>query len=263
MISLAGNRFDHGTSVAASRTTSRITASPIQSEQHPDLTSIADYLESSPDATNHHISTIFSVLDAAQARSTSLMAKLEDFHSKRHQEEKMEQEDLTIHAQIEEFTVEYDANEDEVRRLGRPSQGSVVFRHDDSAGHHIKNNIGPFRRDDSACRSQCAKEFSSQRKLGSIWAQQPAQVYCPRNFSTNSTEATNCSNPNLLKNRRTTSQQSRRHTNTTTASCSSIPATPVSKLVSIESPREYELSATNLSPNGGVKRRQSTEIGFR
>ncbi|KZV25230.1 hypothetical protein F511_27568 [Dorcoceras hygrometricum] len=53
MMSLAGNRFHHGTSVAASRTTSRIPASPIQSEQHPDLTSIADYLESCPDATNH------------------------------------------------------------------------------------------------------------------------------------------------------------------------------------------------------------------
>ncbi|KZV22371.1 (RS)-norcoclaurine 6-O-methyltransferase-like [Dorcoceras hygrometricum] len=42
----------------------------------------------------------------------------------------------------------------EVRRLSRPSQGSVVFRQDDSAGHHIKNNVGPFRRDDSAGRSQ-------------------------------------------------------------------------------------------------------------
>ncbi|KZV40712.1 hypothetical protein F511_32550 [Dorcoceras hygrometricum] len=36
----------------------------------------------------------------------------------------------------------------------------------------------------------------------------------------------------------------------------------VSKLVSIESPKEDELSATNLAPNGGVNRRQSQEIGF-
>ncbi|KZV38468.1 hypothetical protein F511_35828 [Dorcoceras hygrometricum] len=50
----------------------------------------------------------------------------------------------------------------QVRRLSRPSQGIVVFRHDDSAGHHIKNSVGPFRRDDSACGSQRAKEFISQ-----------------------------------------------------------------------------------------------------
>ncbi|KZV19626.1 hypothetical protein F511_43314 [Dorcoceras hygrometricum] len=174
-----------------------------------------------------------------------------------------------------------------LRRLRRPSQGSVVFRHDDSAGHHIKNNVRPFRHDNSAGRSQRAKrEFSFQRNqaqyvcvnaqqtyahnhasststnLTKQGAQQPAQVYCPSNFSTNSTEATTCSNPKLLKNIRTTGQQSQRHTNTATTSRSSIPETPVSKLVSIESPREDELSATNLAPNGGVKRRQSTEIGF-
>ncbi|KZV48903.1 hypothetical protein F511_16819 [Dorcoceras hygrometricum] len=40
---------------------------------------------------------------------------------------------------------------------------AVVFRHDDSAGHHIKSSIGPFRSDDSASRSQRAKELSSQR----------------------------------------------------------------------------------------------------
>ncbi|KZV53625.1 hypothetical protein F511_29847 [Dorcoceras hygrometricum] len=40
---------------------------------------------------------------------------------------------------------------------------AVVFRHDDSAGHHIKSSVGPFRRDDSAGRSQRAKELSSQR----------------------------------------------------------------------------------------------------
>ncbi|KZV41377.1 putative pectinesterase/pectinesterase inhibitor 51 [Dorcoceras hygrometricum] len=32
-----------------------------------------------------------------------------------------------------------------------------------------------------------------------------------------------------------------------------------SKLVSIESPKEYELSASNLAPNGGVNRRQIGE----
>ncbi|KZV24531.1 hypothetical protein F511_17939 [Dorcoceras hygrometricum] len=56
----------------------------------------------------------------------------------------------------------------QVRRLRRPSQGSVVWN-DDSGGHHIKNNVGPFRRDDSVGRSQRAKEFSSQRKSSSIY----------------------------------------------------------------------------------------------
>ncbi|KZV16765.1 hypothetical protein F511_36634 [Dorcoceras hygrometricum] len=32
---------------------------------------------------------------------------------------------------------------------------SVVFRCDDSAGHHLDDSIGPFRRDNSAGRSQC------------------------------------------------------------------------------------------------------------
>ncbi|KZV47361.1 hypothetical protein F511_35632 [Dorcoceras hygrometricum] len=51
----------------------------------------------------------------------------------------------------------------QVRRLSRPSQGIMVFRHDDSAGHHIKNSVGPFRHDESSDRSQRAKECSSQR----------------------------------------------------------------------------------------------------
>ncbi|KZV32724.1 hypothetical protein F511_16401 [Dorcoceras hygrometricum] len=37
----------------------------------------------------------------------------------------------------------------------------VVFRHDDSAGHH-NSNVGPFRHGDSARRSQRTKESSSQ-----------------------------------------------------------------------------------------------------
>ncbi|KZV18960.1 hypothetical protein F511_28066 [Dorcoceras hygrometricum] len=38
---------------------------------------------------------------------------------------------------------------------------AVVFRRDDLVGHH-NSNIGPFRHDDSAGRSQRAREFSSQ-----------------------------------------------------------------------------------------------------
>ncbi|KZV32151.1 hypothetical protein F511_29749 [Dorcoceras hygrometricum] len=39
----------------------------------------------------------------------------------------------------------------------------VVFRPADSADHHIKSNVGPFSHDDSASRSQRAKEISSQK----------------------------------------------------------------------------------------------------
>ncbi|KZV35349.1 plasminogen activator inhibitor 1 RNA-binding protein-like [Dorcoceras hygrometricum] len=50
-------------------------------------------------------------------------------------------------------------HESSVRRLNRPSP--VVFRHDDSAGHH-NSNVRPFRHEDSAGRSQRTKGFSSQ-----------------------------------------------------------------------------------------------------
>ncbi|KZV39504.1 hypothetical protein F511_36664 [Dorcoceras hygrometricum] len=72
----------------------------------------------------------------------------------------------------------------QVRRLSGPSQGSVVFRHDDSADHHIKNSVGPFRRDDSAGRSQRAKEFSSQRnqaQYGCITTQLSTKIKMERN----------------------------------------------------------------------------------
>ncbi|KZV25162.1 hypothetical protein F511_22135 [Dorcoceras hygrometricum] len=92
--------------------------------------------------------------------------------------------------------------------------------------------------------------------------QQLTQVYCPSSFTANSTEATISANMKLLKNRQATGAQSRSHSTTATTLRSSIPTTPVSKLVSIESPRKDELSATSLTPNGGVNQRQSTEIGF-
>ncbi|KZV55416.1 hypothetical protein F511_29306 [Dorcoceras hygrometricum] len=65
----------------------------------------------------------------------------------------------------------------QVRRLNRPSQGIVLFRRNDSAGHHIKNNIGPFRHDDSAGRSQRVKhsafkgnqaQYSSRKETKSV-----------------------------------------------------------------------------------------------
>ncbi|KZV45388.1 hypothetical protein F511_05552 [Dorcoceras hygrometricum] len=49
--------------------------------------------------------------------------------------------------------------------------------------------------------------------------------------------------------------------NSATTSRSLNSSIQVSKLISIESPKEYELSATNLAPNGGVNRRRSTEKG--
>ncbi|KZV54231.1 hypothetical protein F511_36439 [Dorcoceras hygrometricum] len=61
-----------------------------------------------------------------------------------------------------------------------------------------------------------------------------------------------------LKNKRTTGQQSRRCSNSTTTS-RSLNSSIYSSLVSIESPKEGELSATNLAPNSGINQRQSSE----
>ncbi|KZV46825.1 hypothetical protein F511_36528 [Dorcoceras hygrometricum] len=45
------------------------------------------------------MANILSDSDVAQSTSTSVMARLEDFHSKRRREEKIEQEILTVRAQ--------------------------------------------------------------------------------------------------------------------------------------------------------------------
>ncbi|KZV50176.1 hypothetical protein F511_19268 [Dorcoceras hygrometricum] len=54
-----------------------------------------------------------------------------------------------------------------VRRLSRTSQSIVVFRRNDSAGHHIKINVGAFRHDDSAGRSQRDARASGDTALSS------------------------------------------------------------------------------------------------
>ncbi|KZV24368.1 hypothetical protein F511_19870 [Dorcoceras hygrometricum] len=134
-----------------------------------------------------------------------------------------------------------------------------------------QNSVGPFRHDDSVDRSQRVEEFKS----GSIYLtttreRQLTQVYCPSSFTENSTEATISSNllrylninSNLSSNslipkaQQATGPQSRNHSTTATILRSSIPATPVSKLVSIESPRGDELSTTNLTPNGDAEASQ-------
>ncbi|KZV35435.1 disease resistance protein [Dorcoceras hygrometricum] len=72
---------------------------------------------SSDSSLLENVATIFSDSDAAQARSTSLMAKVEDFHYKRRKAEGMEQENSSVRAQIQNLTTEHDTNEDEVKRL--------------------------------------------------------------------------------------------------------------------------------------------------
>ncbi|KZV28938.1 hypothetical protein F511_13733 [Dorcoceras hygrometricum] len=72
---------------------------------------------SSDSSLLENVATIFLDSDAAQARSTSLMAKVEDFHYKRRKAEGMEQENSSVRAQIQNLTTEYDTNEDEVKRL--------------------------------------------------------------------------------------------------------------------------------------------------
>ncbi|KZV50632.1 hypothetical protein F511_25591 [Dorcoceras hygrometricum] len=157
----------------------------------------------------------------------------------------------------------------QVRRLSRPSQGSVVFRYNDSAGHHIKNNVGPFRHGDSAGRSQRVKGFSFQKNQ----AQYLNRSYRNRGAATNSSllpnQLLNELNRShyLLKSKAVKEQRNylstvaKTHEHCTTLRYSN-PATLVSKMVSIESPRE-DLGATSLAPNGGEKQWQSMEIGFR
>ncbi|KZV57806.1 microtubule associated protein 1a [Dorcoceras hygrometricum] len=86
------------------------------------MISVISILRASPEFTSEYplldsVSTIFSDLDAAQALSTSSLAKLEDFRSKHHRVEEMEQEGHHIRAQIKERIVEYDASEEDVKKL--------------------------------------------------------------------------------------------------------------------------------------------------
>ncbi|KZV38217.1 hypothetical protein F511_18716 [Dorcoceras hygrometricum] len=109
-----------------------------------------------------------------------------------------------------------------------------------------QNSVGPFRHEDSAGRSQRILQqqgSSNQPKSTALAAPWQLSISYYRFKS------------KAVKEQKT-GPQSRRPTNTATTSRSSIPATPVSKLVSIKSPREYELSATNLAPNGGEKQWQ-------
>ncbi|KZV53089.1 hypothetical protein F511_19760 [Dorcoceras hygrometricum] len=86
------------------------------------MVSDVSILRAFPEFSSEHplldsIATIFSDSDASQTKSTSLMDKLEDFRNKRRRAEAMEQENLSIRDKIRYLTVEYDANECEVKRL--------------------------------------------------------------------------------------------------------------------------------------------------
>ncbi|KZV15637.1 hypothetical protein F511_38112 [Dorcoceras hygrometricum] len=59
--------------------------------------------------------------------------------------------------------------ESSVRRLSRPSQGSVVFRHNDSAGHHIKTALDLSGTTTQSADPNVKWEFSFQRKSSSIY----------------------------------------------------------------------------------------------
>ncbi|KZV33699.1 disease resistance protein [Dorcoceras hygrometricum] len=86
------------------------------------MISVVSILRASPEFSSdssllESVATIFSDSDVAQARSMSLMAKVEDFHHKRRKAEAMEQENSYVRVQIRNLTAEYDANEDEVKKL--------------------------------------------------------------------------------------------------------------------------------------------------
>ncbi|KZV51191.1 TMV resistance protein N-like [Dorcoceras hygrometricum] len=87
------------------------------------IISVVSILRASPEFCSEYplldsIATIFSDSDVAQARSTLLMAKLEDFHHKHRRDEVMEQENLFARTQIKNLTVEYDANENRSKETG-------------------------------------------------------------------------------------------------------------------------------------------------
>ncbi|KZV48754.1 hypothetical protein F511_24921 [Dorcoceras hygrometricum] len=131
-----------------------------------------------------------------------------------------------------------------------------------------QNSVGPFRHDDSTGRSQRLNGNSAFKK-------DQAQYISPQQEGrSNQIKSTGQETPRKLsrsyynleskavkeqKNYWSTIAKTLKHT---TTSRSSNTATPVSKLVLVESPREDELSATNLATNDGDKRRQSKEIGL-
>ncbi|KZV48899.1 hypothetical protein F511_16815 [Dorcoceras hygrometricum] len=136
----------------------------------------------------------------------------------------------------------------QVRRLSRPSQGSVVFRHNDSADHHIKTTLDLSGTTTQLVDHNMQWEFSFQRKSGSISPQKLSRGYYKLESKAVEEE----------KNYWSTIAKTHEHCNYFALLN---PVTPVSKLVLIESPREDELSASNIAPNGGENRRQSTEYG--
>ncbi|KZV42736.1 hypothetical protein F511_10444, partial [Dorcoceras hygrometricum] len=88
------------------------------------MISAVSILKASPEfSAEHHlldsIATIFSDSDAAQTKLTSLMAKRDDFHTKRRRAEVMEQENLSVRDQIRNLTLEYDVCEDVIKQLER------------------------------------------------------------------------------------------------------------------------------------------------
>ncbi|KZV18465.1 hypothetical protein F511_42967 [Dorcoceras hygrometricum] len=153
---------------------------------------------------------------------------------------------------------------------------TMVFRHDDSTGHH-NSNVGPFRHNDSAGRSHRGKGIQLTRESGSI-SHRPEQFNTKEypkadikaakssliRTSTTSNTSTDYAGRNsnsLLKS--TKGQKNHRTTivkmlETATTSCSFNLSNQVSKLVSIERPRGDELSATN----GNRVRMNSTNRGF-
>ncbi|KZV41820.1 DEAD-box ATP-dependent RNA helicase 16-like [Dorcoceras hygrometricum] len=135
----------------------------------------------------------------------------------------------------------------------------VVFRHDYSAGHHINISVGPFRHDGSTDRSQRTKEISSQEDQ----AQYLFQIY--RALSNSKSKLKSIKNHLLkaAKERKNYLPEFAKISNSAATSCTLNSSTQVSKLVSIERSHEDELSTTNIAPNDGVNRRQSTGKGQR
>ncbi|KZV40212.1 hypothetical protein F511_27598 [Dorcoceras hygrometricum] len=114
----------------------------------------------------------------------------------------------------------------------------VVFRHDDSAGHHINIHVGPFRHDGSASRSLRVKEFSSQEDQ----AQYLPQLYRALSSSKSKLRSVRNHLPKAAQERKNHWTTIAKISNSATTSRSLNSSIQVSKVVSIESPKEYELT---------------------
>ncbi|KZV30853.1 hypothetical protein F511_30902 [Dorcoceras hygrometricum] len=157
----------------------------------------------------------------------------------------------------------------------------VVFRHDNSAGHHINNNVGSFRHDGSTGRSQrhtlSVVSHTQIRPAQLRHGTQHVNTHIIRSHVhlkavNTSSILTSLSTPLLpqqisqectaLATCFSTSSQETHQKMPKISYPKLLKNGRISKWHQIKRSRGDEISATNLAPNVGVNRRQTEEIGF-